>query len=213
MRTVTLAGSLVIALILGVTAQGATEALIRGTKGNGTGSSGNVSGATISNAKYFGVVNDGRSSLGVTNSTISNIGNTPFDGSQHGVGIIYTTEHVLGTSSGSATGTISGNSLPSYQKGGITVRGTGASATIQNNTVTGSGMVNYIAQNGIQVSYGASALVSGNTVSGNWYTPKSYVACGLLFYQAGGVKQMSNNLFSNEVNLCNAGRGGGIYKP
>jgi hypothetical protein len=65
----------------------------------------------------------------------------------------------------------------------------------------------------IQVSYGASALVKGNTVSGNWYTPTSYVACGLLFYQAAGVKQQSNTLFNNEVNLCNAGRGGGIYKP
>ena len=179
----------------------------------GPNSTGNVSGATISNARYFGIVNDGRSSLNVTNSTVSNIGNSPFDGSQHGVGILYTTEHVLGTAVGNAGGTISGNSLPSYQKGGITVRGKGASATIQGNNVIGAGMVNYIAQNGIQVSYGASALVSGNAVSGNWYTPKSFVACGILFYDAGGVKQMSNNLFGNETNLCNAGRGGGSFTP
>ncbi len=179
----------------------------------GPSSTGSVSGATISNAKYFGVVNDRRSNLSVQNSTISNIGNSPFDGTQHGVGILYTTEHALGTPSGTAGGTISGNSLPSYQKGGIVVRGTGASATIQNNTVTGQGMIDYIAQNGIQISYGASALIKGNTVSGNWYTPRSYVACGLLFYAAGGVKQQSNNLFSNEVNLCNAGRGGGNYNP
>jgi hypothetical protein len=176
-------------------------------------STGSVSAATISNARYFGIVNDGRSNLSVTGSTISNIGNSPFDGSQHGVGILFTTEHALGQPSGNGGGTISGNSLASYQTGGITIRGVGAAATIQNNTVTGSGMVNYIAQNGIQVSFGASAQVTGNTVSGNWYTPKSYVACGLLFYQASGVKQQSNNLLNNEVNLCNAGRGGGIYKP
>jgi hypothetical protein len=84
---------------------------------------------------------------------------------------------------------------------------------VQSNTVTGYGMINYIAQNGIEVASGATASVTGNTVSGNWYTPKSFVACGLLFIQAGGVKQSGNNLFNNEVNLCNAGRGGGNYKP
>ena len=72
-----------------------------------------------------------------------------------------------------------------------------------------SGTVDYIAQNGIQVSLGGSATVTGNTVSGNWYTPTSSTACGLLFYQADGVKQKSNNLFGNETNLCNVGRGGG----
>ena len=78
-----------------------------------------------------------------------------------------------------------------------------------NNVVTGEGEVAYIAQNGIQISFGATALVKDNTVSGNWYTPTSYTACGLLFYQAEGVKQQSNNLFANEKNLCNVSRGGG----
>ncbi len=87
--------------------------------------------------------------------------------------------------------------------------GAGANVTVQSNTVTGYGMISYIAQNGIEVASGASALVKGNTVSGNWYTPTPVVACGLFLIQAGGVKQQSNNLFSNEVNLCNAGRGGG----
>ena len=179
----------------------------------GPGSTGNVTGASITGAKSFGVVNDTRPTVNVTGSTIAQIGNSPFDGSQHGVGILYTTEHTVGVSFGQAGGTISGNTLPSYQKGGITVRGTGASATIQNNTVTGAGPVNYIAQNGIQVSYGASALVTGNTVSGNWYTPAGTTSCGLLFYQAGGVKQSANVLTGNQTNLCNAGRGGGQYTP
>lgn len=65
------------------------------------------------------------------------------------------------------------------------------------------------AQNGIQISYGASGTVTGNTVSGNWYTGPTYTACGLLFYQAGGVKQNANNLFDNQTNFCNVGRGGG----
>jgi hypothetical protein len=80
---------------------------------------------------------------------------------------------------------------------------------VEDNIVTGQGMIDWIGQNGIQISRGATALVAGNTVSGNWYTPKSYVACGLLFFDAGGVKQHDNTLFGNEINLCNAGRGGG----
>jgi hypothetical protein len=71
----------------------------------------------------------------------------------------------------------------------------------------------YIAQNGIQISYGATATVKGNTVSRDNYTPTSNIACGLLFFQAAGVKASNNNLFDNEVNLCNVGRGGGHYNP
>ncbi len=161
---------------------------------------GSVTGATIANAKYFGVVNYGRN-VNVKNSAISKIGNTPFDGTQHGVGILYTTEN-RGVTSGTTAGTISHNVLPSYQKGGITVRGAGASAKIQHNWVTGSGKVDDIAQNGIQVSFGGSATVKGNIVSGNWYTPTSNEACGLLFYQAAEVKQQANLLFGNETNIC-----------
>ena len=103
----------------------------------GPGTKGSVKNATIKNAKYFGVVNY-RGKVNVTNSTISQIGNTPLDGTQHGVGIFYTTEETPGgATSGTAKGTINGNVLHSYQKGGITVRGAGASATIERNTLTG----------------------------------------------------------------------------
>ncbi len=88
-----------------------------------------------------------------------------------------------------------------------------ACATVENNAVTGLGPVDFIAQNGIQISFGATATVRGNSVSGNNYTPASYVSCGLLFYQAAGVKQQGNTLFNNEVNLCNYGRGGGKTNP
>jgi hypothetical protein len=129
--------------------------------------SGNVTGAEIFGANYFGVVVNGdvgRVSVNVTNSNIHNIGETPFNGTQHGVAIYY---RALGT--GAASGTISGNAVTAYQKGGITINGA-VSATISNNTVTGQGPVNYIAQNGIQVGYGANAAVTGNTVTGNAYT-------------------------------------------
>ncbi|MDX6550714.1 MAG: hypothetical protein QOJ31_1398, partial [Gaiellales bacterium] len=77
----------------------------------------------------------------------------------------------------------------------------------------GEGKINYIAQNGIQISYGATAIVRGDSVSNNWYTPPGVTACGLLLFQAGGVTKSGNSLFANETNFCNAGRGGGQFKP
>jgi len=108
--------------------------------------------------------------------------------------------------------TISGNTVSDYQKNGITANGSVA-ATITGNVVTGDGPITYIAQNGIQVGFGATAVVKSNTVSGNNYTPSDAVACGLLLYQADGVKSSANNLFSNERDNCNYGKGGGNYNP
>jgi hypothetical protein len=108
--------------------------------------------------------------------------------------------------------TISGNSISGYQKNGITANG-GVSATITGNAVTGDGPIGYIAQNGIQVGFGAGATVKGNTVSGNYYTPSSDLACGLLMFQAGGVKASGNTMFANERDQCNFGKGGGATKP
>jgi len=158
-----------------------------------------VTNAHIYGANYFGVLDNGIAAS-VTGTHIDNIGEVPLNGSQHGNAVVYL---------GGASGTISGNTVSKYQKNGITVSGDGTSAMVTNNTVTGEGHISYIAQNGIQISFGGTAAVTGNTVSGNWYTPATVTACGLLFYQAAGVKQNKNNLFDNQMNLCNFGRGGG----
>jgi uncharacterized repeat protein (TIGR01451 family) len=163
-----------------------------------------VTGATIFGANYYGVVvNAATTNVNISNTTIHDIGESPFNGAQHGVGVLYN----------AASGTLSGSSITRYQKNGVVVAGTHAAVTVKNNTVTGNGQINYIAQNGIEIASGASASVMGNTVSGNWYTPTTYTACGLLFIQAGGVKQSGNTLYANETNLCNAGRGGGNFNP
>lgn len=107
---------------------------------------------------------------------------------------------------------ITGNSVTNYQKNGITANGSVA-ATITDNTVVGDGPIDYIAQNGIQVGFGATAIVEDNTVSGNDYTPASDVACGVLLFQADGVRISRNRLFDNERNLCNFGKGGGKFNP
>jgi hypothetical protein len=108
--------------------------------------------------------------------------------------------------------TISGNTVSDYQKNGITANGRVA-ATIANNTATGAGPIDYIAQNGIQVGFGATATVTGNTASGNYYTPPSDIACGFLIYQAEGVRASRNNLFDNERDQCNFGKGSGKFQP
>jgi hypothetical protein len=167
-----------------------------------------VTGATIFGANYFGIVANGVT-LNVNTTTVRNIGEVPFNGSQHGVAIYYT----------ASSGTISSNTVSLYQKGGIEVRD-GGSVTINYNTVTGEGPITYIAQNGIQVSFGTSARLFSNNVSLNNYSPPKVTACGLLIYKAGGVSGLSktglsyikadNNFHNNETDICNFGKGGGF---
>lgn len=153
-----------------------------GTDG-GAGAGGSVYGATIENANYFGIVVNGGGgnapvNVNIDASTVTNIGETPKNGTQHGNGIFYINGS---TSSGSddsrtcgvnnsTTGTIYNDTVNGYQKNGITVKCSGVKVTISNNTVTGANEVDYIAQNGIEVGLGALATVSGNTVSENEYT-------------------------------------------
>jgi hypothetical protein len=182
---------------------------------------GNVTGAEIFGANYFGVVVNGDAgavSVNVKSSAIHDIGQTPLDGTQHGNAIYY---RALGT--GTASGTISGNTLTNYQKGGITTNGN-VSATITNNIVTGQGPVAYIAQNGIQVGYGASATVTGNTVSGNAYTGSNGASSAGILVVGGpvfgpglaytvGLNISKNTLTNNDVgvSLYNADASG--YAP
>jgi hypothetical protein len=167
----------------------------------GPGTSGTVSGANIHNANYFGVVNDG-GAVNIQNSDIHDIGESPFNGTQHGVAIYF----VLGSN---ASGTISGNHIWHYQKGGIVVNGTGSSATIRDNVVTGLGPVGFIAQNGIQVGYGADASVMRNTVSGNSYIGTSTVSGGIVvvggpYYGEAytvGTQIVGNTVTNNDIGV------------
>jgi len=118
-------------------------------------SSGNVKGANVFGANYFGVLVNGDVSVvnvDVTNSSIHDIGETPLNGSQHGVAIYY---RALGV--GAARGKIWNNQVARYQKNGITVNGPGIDVSIRENTVSGEGPIPYTAQNGIQAGYGANA--------------------------------------------------------
>jgi hypothetical protein len=123
---------------------------------------------------------------------------------------------------GTPSATIDANVTDAYIKTGVLVNGQ-VSAVVTDNTITGWGPVDvpFAAQNGIQISRGATAKIVGNEVSDNFYTPKSFVACGILIYKAGGVSGTKNGiaslrndniLFNNEVDICNFGKGGS-FKP
>jgi hypothetical protein len=131
---------------------------------------GRVRNANIHGANYFGIVNNG-AEVEVANSTISDIGEKPFNGTQHGVGIYW----AFGSA---AKGKIHDNYVWNYQKGGIVVNGPNASADIRANTVIGLGPVNFIAQNGIQAGFGANTRIQQNTVTGNSYTGANFASSG-----------------------------------
>ncbi len=130
-----------------------------------------VANADIHGARYYGVVVNGGTKVNTTNSKVHQIGETPFDGTQHGRAILYIN---------GADGTISGNKVYDFQKNGIEVRGVTADAsapaadksvaTIANNVITGRGHIGDIAQNGIVILGNASATVKDNNVSRLWYT-------------------------------------------
>jgi len=161
------------------------------------------------NDRLRGILFDGAAGS-ITNNHVLNI-NQGASGCQEGNGIEARNEPF--TSAGPDLAVlISGNTVASYQKTGIIANGSVA-ATITGNTVTGAGPINYIAQNGIQVGFGGTGELKGNSVSGNNYTPQDTVACGVLFFDADGVRQSKNTLFNNEKDLCNFGRGGGNFNP
>lgn len=169
----------------------------------GHGVTGTIDHADIHNAVYFGVVNDG-GVVTVENSSIHEIGETPFNGDQHGVAVYW-------TYGSGATGKITNNDIYDYQKGGIVVNGVGAWADIRGNTVTGFGHIDFIAQNGIQIGYGATANVMDNTVTGNSYTGTSTVSGGIIVvggpgYGAGtpyttNVQIVGNTARDNDVGI------------
>ena len=167
--------------------------------GSGTGL---VRDADIHGANYFGVVVNG-ARVDITDSAVHDIGETPFNGTQHGNAIYY----AYGSTS---SGKVSENRVWNYQKGGIVASGSGVSVTVSENTVTGFGPVTFIAQNGIQVSYGAQAVVEDNRVSANQYAPQTWASAGILLYQAGAVTVTDNHVTSNDVGIYAVGTDDGV---
>jgi len=137
--------------------------------------------------------------------------NVGFQGVQEGNGIQLRGSQFENVSSWDNSLTITNCLVAGYQKTGILGNGN-VKLIASGNTVTGLGPVDFIAQNGVQVGFGATAVVEFNDISGNNYTPASYTSCGILFYDASGVRARANMISGNERPLGNFGRGGGDVK-
>lgn len=168
-----------------------------------------VSAANIHGANYFGVLVNGdvnNVTVNVQASFVHDIGETPFNGTQHGVAIYY---RALGT--GTVAGKVWNNTISSYQKGGIVANGAGANVSVRDNVVTGLGPVSFIAQNGIQIGFGGTGLVENNTVSGNSYTGANFASSGGILVVGGpcyglpdytrGVQIVGNTVVNNDVGV------------
>jgi hypothetical protein len=163
---------------------------------------------------FYGVAVLGGANLVMSNSTVENIGDGSSSGSgcQGGVGI----EVGLATSPTAAdagTATLNNDVVNTYQKNGITVDGTGSSATINDATVTGAGASTATAQNGIQISDNATGKINTGSVSGNECDdtgggcgPNGLTqtqACGILLFDAGKVTVTGANSSANDIGVDN----------
>jgi hypothetical protein len=129
-------------------------------------------------------------------------------GCQDGDGILIESGYGSG---GTAVVTIQNSSVHGYDKNGITVDGSGTSATLIGNYVIGQGATPVTAQNGIQISDGANGLVKNNTITDDLYinpsdcsttTPQScYGSSGILVFDSGATAghalTISGNTISN----------------
>jgi hypothetical protein len=138
----------------------------------------------------------------IKNVTLNNIGRTT--GCQSGRAIVvWNTE----ASAPPRSVAIENNTVTSYNKNGIDVRGN-VNATILGNTVTGTAS-DLIARNGIVV-YGTQtvAQVGGNKVTGNDYTgPADTYATGILVIDAKVSIDRKNTVSGNEKDIEIAGTG------
>lgn len=161
-------------------------------------------------ARLRGILFDGVAGS-ITGNTVTGLKQATASGCQEGNGI--EARHAPFAKGGvDKAVVITGNTVTDYQKSGIVASGS-VNVSVTGNVVTGAGPITYIGQNGIQLGFGATGIVKNNTVSGNDYTPSSFVACGVLFFEADGVKASANDLFANEKNQCNFGKGGGNVSP
>ena len=151
----------------------------------------------------------------ISNTHVTNIFNPAMPGCQGFLGIFVQSGN--GGPNLNANVVIDGNTVDKYGKNGITANEAGTAVTITNNTVTGRGPVGSgdAAQNGVQIGFGAHGKVTNNTISDNNYTPASFVACGMLAFNAGGsLGQTKTSIFSgNEQNVCTAGNGPSANSP
>jgi len=195
----------------------ATILLVDGTPGVAVSDitiDGSVAAFNTCSPGYVGIFY--RASAGVIQSThVTHIHHPAASGCQAVLGIFVQSGN--GGPNLNSNVTMLQNIVDDYGKNGITANEPGTFVTVSNNSVTGRGPTGPgdAAQNGVQIGFGARGLVSGNTISMHDYVPPDFVACGLLFVQAGGGlgRAKSNTFIANEQDICTAGVGPSPNSP
>jgi uncharacterized delta-60 repeat protein len=127
----------------------------------------------------------------MSNVTVENIEQTPFNGVQGGDGIF-----VDNTDGVSRTVNVAGSTVERYQKNGVVFEGAGLTGNISGSNVTGAGTTGVIAQNGIEIIDGAVGNITGNTISADQYSGDN-AATGVILYDGGAGSVVSGNTITN----------------
>ncbi len=206
--------------------QSVIEVCAAGASGaNTTGTDVTISDVTIEGnwpgsacyGSLYDVLVEGGARLSLTDSTVEKAGAvSPLSGCQGGIGV------QVGNSTTGQTGhaELTGDTIKSYQKGGVAVKGSGSTAAIDRSTVTGAGPTTATAQNGIEFVYGATGTVTDSTVSGNNYTGANGAsAAGILTYGGCGsalvehTKFTGNRLDGNDMGIALSNEDSTCSKP
>jgi hypothetical protein len=140
------------------------------------------------NSRFIGI---GYHNAGGTidNCAIKDIRDTPISGGQHGIGVYAYVDALP-----DRTLNVTGCWVHGFQKGGITLNGTGLTAHATGCKIDGYGPASFIAMNGIQIGFGAAGTIASNQVSGCSYTgAQNASSAGLLLYSSTGPVTSSGN--------------------
>jgi len=105
----------------------------------------------------------------------------------------------VASSTAAANVTMTKVTVDSYNKNGITCKGSGTTCTISSAKVTGTPTA-AIAQNGIQFSANAAGSIDKATVSHDTYLGDCHCASGILIYQAAGNVAITNSKVTSSDN-------------
>jgi hypothetical protein len=167
-------------------------------------------------ARFFGAT--GAAQVTISNNQVSDTALTPdLAGCQQGLGIY--TRAFADEGAPAITSNISGNTVSTFDKNGITVNGDRNTGKLTLNTIDGGGSTSAAAKNMIQFGFGATGTIGGKVTKGNHlnnigaYTgPADASAAGiLLFGQPDGVRVNGNDFHTNGVDDLNGASTRGGY--